>query len=295
MLKPVLDNGEINEFYRDPIDGYAYYDTSTKLFYIDADYRSNPDPENPVITRQPINAAHAGIAGNALNGIFYGICKTAASTKAKVAKLIDDTGFVLAEGTIVLIKFENAATSSTMTLNVNGTGAKTLYQYGTTLMNSGTTTTGWIAGAVVPFVYTGTGWHRFYWSNTTYTITSVDCLTAAGTADKVSSNSVYYTAKAGNIFECTFRYGNTAASALTLNINKTGAKPIYINGEESSASNYTLPAGKYIVYYDGENYYFNTNGKAPIDITGNAATADLATKATQDIYSRNIVDTYATK
>ena len=27
--------------YRTPTDGYAYYDTSTKLFYIDADYTEN--------------------------------------------------------------------------------------------------------------------------------------------------------------------------------------------------------------------------------------------------------------
>ena len=27
--------------YKVPVDGYAYYDTSTKLFYIDADYSSN--------------------------------------------------------------------------------------------------------------------------------------------------------------------------------------------------------------------------------------------------------------
>lgn len=150
--------------YRVPTDGYAYYDTSTKLFYIDADYNNNG-----TITRAPINAAHAGIAGSALNGIFYGICSTPASTKAKVATLIDNTGFALTEGTIVLIKFTNASAANTMTLNVDSTGAKTLYQYGTTLMNSGTTTTGWIAGAVVPFVYTGTAWQRFYWSNTAVT------------------------------------------------------------------------------------------------------------------------------
>lgn len=59
-----------------------------------------------------------------------------------------------------------------MTLNVNGTGAKNLYQYGTTLMNSGTTTAGWPAGAVVPFVYDGTYWFRLYWTNTG-TVTSI--------------------------------------------------------------------------------------------------------------------------
>lgn len=70
----------------------------------------------------------------------------------------------------------------------------------------------------------------------------------------------------------TLRYANTAASALTLNINSTGAKPIYINGTASSATNYTLPAGTYLVYYDGTNYYFRTDDKAPLNISGDAAT-----------------------
>ena len=45
-----------------------------------------------------------------------------------------------------------------------------------------------------------------------------------------------------------------------MNINSTGAKPIYINGSASSTSNHTLPAGSYLVYYDGTNYYFRTDG-----------------------------------
>ena len=48
-------------------------------------------------------------------------------------------------------------------------------------------------------------------------------------------------------------YGNTAQSALTFNVGSIGAKPIYINGVASSASNYTLPAGQYIARYDGTN------------------------------------------
>lgn len=73
-----------------------------------------------------------------------------------------------------------------MTLNVNGTGAKTLYQYGTTLMSSGTTTSGWIAGAVVPFVYTSTAWQRFYWSNTTYnSMTDAEITAGTGTTARI--------------------------------------------------------------------------------------------------------------
>ena len=57
--------------------------------------------------------------------------------------------------------------------------------------------------------------------------------------------------------------GNTVAGAITLNINGRGAKPIYINNAASSATNYTLPAGSYLVYYNGTNYYFSTDGSIP--------------------------------
>lgn len=52
---------------------------------------------------------------------------------------------------------------------------------------------------------------------------------------------------------------NSYAGAITLNINSSGAKTIYINGSVSSSSNYTLPAGLYLVYYDGTYYRFRTN------------------------------------
>ena len=52
---------------------------------------------------------------------------------------------------------------------------------------------------------------------------------------------------------------NSYTGAITLNINSSGAKTIYINGSVSSSSNYTLPAGLYLVYYDGTYYHFRTN------------------------------------
>ena len=65
---------------------------------------------------------------------------------------------------------------------------------------------------------------------------------------------------------------NSVAGAITLNVNGKGAKPIYINGVVSSASNHTMPAGTYLVYYNGTNYYVRTDGKITGSITGNAAT-----------------------
>ena len=74
-------------------------------------------------------------------------------------------------------------------------------------------------------------------------------------------------------------YANTSASALTLNINGKGAKPIYINGSASSSSNYTLPAAHYLVFFNGTNYYFRTDGKIQGSITGDAATVNGKTVA----------------
>lgn len=264
--------------YRTPTDGYAYYDTSSKLFYIDAAYGS--DANN--ITRAPINA---NIANTAMNGVYYGTCSTAQATKTKVATLVNSNGFKLATGVMVAIKFTYASAASTMTLNVNSTGAKNLVQYGTTAMSSTTSTNGWAANAVVPFVYDGTRWVRFYWSNSTYYYTSAYSDTSAGTAEKAGKSSAVQTLTGSRYFELQILNDNTVSGAITLNMNSLGAKAIYINGEPSSASNHTLPKGCYLVYYDadGDNgngcYHFRTDNQLPGNLAGNAATATYATTA----------------
>ncbi len=215
----------------------------------------------------------------AIGSTAYGICETTAGTAAKA---VDMTGFTLFTGATIFVRFTYANSASSPTLNVNETGAKPLYQYGTTAMGTNTSTS-WAAGSVLALTYDGTGWIRTYYVNSTYTVTSVWCNTAAGTAAKVSSNSTYYALRAGNVFELTLRYANSYAGAITLNVNSTGAKPIYINGEASSASNCTLPAGKYMVFYDGEAYQFRTDGKL------NAAEASAAyTSITGDTTLSNV-------
>ena len=204
-----------------------------------------------------------------VNGVYYGTCDTAATTQAKVVTLVNGTGFDLVNGAMVAVKFTNASASATMTLQVGSTAAKNLYQYGTTTMSSSQHQNGWPAGALVLFVYDATansnagGWFRTFWDNYSYAVNSVYVTTAAGTAAKVSSNSSGYVLRPGNIFEVTMSTTNTAVSALTLNILNTGAKPIWINGHPSSETNYDLPAGKYIVYYDDDKYLFTTKGKIP--------------------------------
>ena len=86
----------------------------------------------------------------------------------------------------------------------------------------------------------------------------------------------FWVAKNPSYVLVTFIYANSYAGALTLNINGTGACPIYINGEASSASNYTLPAGSYIGYFDGTNFYFRTDNMIPANIAGTAKEETLS-------------------
>lgn len=91
--------------------------------------------------------------------------------------------------------------------------------------------------------------------------------TLASISDKVAVCSSYV-ALANSYIQVILANTNSANNMITLNINGTGAKPIFINGTISSSSNKTLPAGSYLVFYDGTNYYFRTDGKITGDITG---------------------------
>jgi hypothetical protein len=173
------------------------------------------------------------------------------------------------------------AGATTTTLNITGSagtalGAKTVYRNGSSKI-----TTQYGVGSVVLLVYMSTGsypgWHCVDYDSNSNTIPSAYCETAAATAAKTASCTNYVLLNKSFI-HVLIKTSNTSKTALTFDINGKGAKPIYINGAATSASNYTLPAGSYLVYYDGTNYYFRTDGLLTASITGNATTADVATK-----------------
>ena len=173
------------------------------------------------------------------------------------------------DGLLILYK-PSVAGATTTTLNLNNLGAVTCYVNNTTKL-----TTHHPVNQPIMLVYSADQnsgcWMCIddYWTNT---VPQAYCETKANVADK-AAGMTNYTATANTFTMVNMRYANTTASALTLNINSQGAKPIYINGTASSSSNYTLPAGSYLVYYDGTNYYFRTDGKITGSITGNADTA----------------------
>ena len=197
--------------------------------------------------------------------ITYCTCSTAAATAAKVVTLDSgDSNWVLRKGAIIGVKFTNSNTASSVTLNVNSSGAKSIYYNNAAYTGSSNSICGY-ASRYTFYMYDGTYWvwisdGRHDGNDNTYT--TAYCSTAAGTAAKAATMTGY-TLTANRYTVITFTNANSSASALTLNINSKGAKPLYINGAASSATNYTLAAGSYIVYYDGTNYYINNNGEIP--------------------------------
>ena len=108
-------------------------------------------------------------------GLDFATCSTAAGTAAKVAAC---TGFKLETGAAVLVKFANANSSASPTLNVNSTGAKNIVTYGTTAIG----TYYWKAGQVVLFLYDGTSWQAVNMSTATtsyYGITKLSSSTSS--------------------------------------------------------------------------------------------------------------------
>lgn len=83
----------------------------------------------------------------------YGVCSTAAGTAAKTVTVDFSGTLTLFTGLTVRVKFTNANTAASPTLNVNSTGAVAML-FGT----GNAVDDAWIAGAVVQFTYDGTYW-----------------------------------------------------------------------------------------------------------------------------------------
>lgn len=88
-------------------------------------------------------------------GAWYGTCSTTASTAAKISII---TNFRLTAGALVCLNCttDNTYTSGALTLNVNSTGAKTIYK-GTSPTSSSNQLT-WSSGDILTFIYSGVYW-----------------------------------------------------------------------------------------------------------------------------------------
>ena len=220
----------------------------------------------------------------------YGIaayCETAAGTQAKTAVC---DGFILTKGSPFRLYIKNTSTVTSPTLNINSTGAKSFFVDGVAPTTSNVTA-GWYN-----CIYDGV-YYQLYKSDLSVLPSSgcAVCNTPATTADKVASLPGYVL-KNGTTFFIEFINTNTVASALTLNINGTGAKTIYINEGISSNTNFIIPNGIFCCFYENNKYYIETSWGVPFTrrsersdlCTGNANTATSATSS--GCLSQSVID-----
>lgn len=124
------------------------------------------------------------LRGNA-GGVFYGTSSTAAGTAAKVVTCEDFTSADLVAGTVIAVKFSatNSGAVASLSLNVNGTGAKNI-KY----INNGTlgnlSSAGYLkANTTYYFYYDGTYWVALFNYNSTYSAMSeAEALTGTATS-----------------------------------------------------------------------------------------------------------------
>ena len=109
------------------------------------------------------------------------------------------------------------------------------------------------------------------------------CSTAGNVQAKVATMDGFVL-NTGVTFPISFANSNSYDGKITLNVNSTGAKDVYINNAVSSSTNKTLNAGSYICRYNGTNYYIDTSYAVT-----NARNASYATSATTARNARNTI------
>ena len=97
-----------------------------------------------------------------IGSTLYGTCDTEAATAAKVVTMANFDK--LLTGVTIHVKFTYANGVANPTLNVNSTGAKNIYRYGTTAPSTSAASS-WQAGSIVSFTYDGSYWQMNDWLN----------------------------------------------------------------------------------------------------------------------------------
>lgn len=144
-----LENGSIiSKNFGITSDGSAYFNGSISIGQV-SDWDSELEVINGNIQDVENQMSNKIIELNAK----YGTCTTAATTATKIVTCENFPD--LYKGASIFVKFTNKNNVTNPTLNVNGTGAKPIYAYGSALATSKYY---WTAGATVQFIYNGTQW-----------------------------------------------------------------------------------------------------------------------------------------
>lgn len=174
----------------------------------------------------------------------YGVCTETAATPAKTVNI---PGFYLKDGVTIHVRFANANTAATPTLNVSGTGAKEIRLNDATNAGEDPETTGWKAGAIVSLTYVEVDSTHAYWyrdqgynTNSTYTVKD----TYSGTdGDPISGKGVKAALETLDVSNISGFGADKTLSALSETDGKISASFQSIQIAESQVTNLTTDLG----------------------------------------------------
>lgn len=274
-------------------------------------YRTNRDEEN--INENTITFVGDDVSiatkGNifGVRGVYPGTCTTAAGTAAKVATTtplfpLDSNGKPL-PGTTIAIKFSNTNTyktaGTTMTLNVNSTGAYPIYYNNAEVVSttSANTTACGYKNRYTFYIFNGTQWVWLSYgndANTTYSNVSLGQGYAIqnneSESDTVTATLSSYTLTTGGIVVVKFIFDIPGVSSPTLNVNAKGAKAIYHNGSPLGSG--IIKSGDLATFIYSTNYYLislDRDFNDPVSVgTLNTNNSTTQTVNSSESFSSNI-------
>jgi len=245
--------------------------TDTKTIYVNNSATSSSNPltwsahETLTFmydgTRYLLIARDVSSQGTGSGSTWYATCSTTYSTAAKVASC---SNFSLSTGAIVSVAFSADNTADAPTLNVNSTGAKSIYVNGSVTSSSNQLL--WNAGDVLTFIYDGTQYHLIARSSVQESsqgsgggaIWHGTSSTANSTATKAVTCSDF-TLQDGAMIAVTFSNAGDGSSTVQLNVNSTGDKYVMVNGTANGLNGknkLVWSAGDTLVFlYDGTSYH----------------------------------------
>lgn len=272
----VLTPTQVKSIYMLP-DEAVFAQLTTDMFsanIIKANYILNDgDFQTLAIDAVNANINNLNVAGNAtFTGLSnkvtakYGTCSTGASTAAKV---VDLDNFALYTGAQISVKFTNTNSVANPTLNVEGTGAKTIRAKGANLTAS--SLYNWVANDVVDFVYDGTYWVISDISAKDYSNTelakkmSIASYCASSDTTKIDGANIY----AGSVTALQM-------AANTITAEKLNVEAVRIPKGESfyvTANGLPNPMSAGSAVPDLTNYY---SGKTYNGVLGHSTVRDIA-------------------
>ena len=200
----------------------------------------------------------------------------------------------LRDGVCMWLKNGVVTSASGVTLNINGLGAKPIYN---SMTEASAVTTTFNVAYTMLFVYnstrvTGGCWDMVYGydSSTTYTPLKLGfgyatCSTAATTAAKTASLSNYTLTTNGIV---AIKFTNDVPANATLNVNSKGAKVIYYRGAAITAD--IIKAGDTATFIYSTQYHLVSIDRANDIADGSVTTDKLAGSAvTSDKLARGAV------